>query len=66
LEVRQNADTLDVYPESRIPDPIFSFPDPGSRVYKILDPGSASKNLSFLTPKKMILKNKMWDVHSGS
>jgi hypothetical protein len=30
-----------------IPDPNFFIPDPGSRVKKILDPGSASKNLQY-------------------
>jgi hypothetical protein len=41
----------DDYTGSRIPDPNFSNPDPGSRVKKIPDPGSASKNLNFLTQK---------------
>ncbi len=41
--------------ESRIPDPYFSIPDPGSRVNKVPDPGSAttSKILSkFLSSRK--------------
>jgi hypothetical protein len=39
---------------SRIPDPTFSIPDPGSELSpsRIPDPGSSSKNLSILTPKK--------------
>jgi hypothetical protein len=36
---------------SRIPDPNFSIPDPGPEFFSIPDPGSASKNLSILTPK---------------
>jgi hypothetical protein len=42
---------------SRIPDPIFSIPDPGSRVDKIPDlgSGSASNNLSIFNPKKLML-----------
>jgi hypothetical protein len=39
----------DVYPGFRIQ--FFSIPDPRSRVLKIPDPGSASKNLSILTQK---------------
>jgi hypothetical protein len=61
----------DVYPGSRIR--LFSIPDPnclhpGSR---IPDPGSSSKNLSILTPKKAkklvskLLKNMMRVVHPG-
>ncbi len=34
-----------------IPDPNFSIPDPGSRVKKIRDLGSSSKNLSIFSPK---------------
>ncbi len=34
---------------SRIPDPNFSIPDPGSRVTKISDLGSTSKNLKNLS-----------------
>jgi hypothetical protein len=34
-----------------IPDPNFCIPIPGSRVKTIPDPGSASKNLIFLTQK---------------
>jgi hypothetical protein len=51
-----------------IPDPgsdffPFRIPDPNC-----LHPGSASKNLSILTPKKWFLnsKNMIWDVHPGS
>ncbi len=42
----------DVYPGSRIR--LFSIPDPESELYpsRIPDPGSSSKNLSILTPKK--------------
>jgi hypothetical protein len=45
---------------SRIPDPIFSIPNPGSRVDRIPDPGSesASNNLSIFKPKKLILSFK--------
>jgi hypothetical protein len=34
-----------------IPDPSFFIPDPGSRVDKIPDPGSGSKNVSILNKK---------------
>jgi hypothetical protein len=34
-----------------IPDPNFSISDPGSRVKKIPDPGSASQNLSIFNPR---------------
>ena len=37
-------------PHYMIPDPNFSIPDHGSRVKKIPDPGSASKNLSIFKP----------------
>ncbi len=60
---------------SRIPDPIFSFPDPGSRVDKISDPGSGpdpqSKNLSIFNSQNLhlylyqVLKYKIQDVHPG-
>ncbi len=40
-------------PGSRIQDPIFSIPDPGFRVDKITDPGSASKNLSIFYKKNL-------------
>jgi hypothetical protein len=47
---------------SRIRILIFAIPDPGSRVKKILDPGSrsASKNLSILT-KKLFLSYRKYD-----
>jgi hypothetical protein len=53
---------------SLIPDPNFSIPDSGSRVKKIPDPGSASKNLSIFNPKNCFyaLGNMVWDVHPGS
>ncbi len=37
---------------SRIPDPTFFHPGSRIRIVSIPDPGSASKNLSILTPKK--------------
>ncbi len=42
----------DGYPESPIPDPTFFYPGSRIRPVSIPDPGSASKNLSVLTPKK--------------
>jgi hypothetical protein len=45
----------DVYPGSRIPIFPSQIPDPISRVKKIPDPGSASKNLSILIPKNCFL-----------
>jgi hypothetical protein len=63
----------DVYPGSRIQ--LFSIPDPkclhpGSQI-PVSDPGSSSKNLSILTPKKpkkLFLSSKKYDrvVHPGS
>ncbi len=48
-----------------IPDPIH---DPGSRVKKIPDPGSGSKNLSIFNPKKLFLSSQkiILDVHTRS
>jgi hypothetical protein len=37
---------------SRIPDPTFFHPGSRIRTVSIPDPGSSSKNLSILTPKK--------------
>jgi hypothetical protein len=61
----------DVYPGSRIR--LFTIPDPGFEVTpsRIQDPGSLSKNLSILTPKKTkngfsALKNMIRFVHTGS
>ncbi len=55
---------------SRILDPNCSIPDSGSRVKKILDPGSwsASKNLSIFYPKICFsaLGNMIRDVYPGS
>jgi hypothetical protein len=50
---RQKSSVADQECLSRIPDPDFSIPDPGSRVKKIPDPGSKStrKNLSIFNPK---------------
>jgi hypothetical protein len=46
---------------SRILDPNFSIPDPGSK--KILDPGSGStsKNLSIFNLKKLFLGSRKYD-----
>ncbi len=54
-----------------IPDPeyaFFSIPDPGFRVKKILDTGSASKHLSIFNPKTCFsaLGKMIWDVHPVS
>ena len=59
----------DVYPRSRIR--LFSIPDPGSKLSpsRILDPGSASKNLSILTlkkPKKWFLSSRKYDPGCSS
>ena len=45
---------------SRIPDPTFFHPGSRIRTVSIPDPGSASKNLSILTPKK----TKKWFLSS--
>ncbi len=45
---------------SRIPDPTFFHPGSRNRAVSIPDPGSSSKNLSILTPKK----NKKWFLSS--
>ncbi len=45
---------------SRIPDPTFFHPESRIRTASIPDPGSASKNLSILTPKK----TKKWFLSS--
>jgi hypothetical protein len=55
-----------------IPDPTFSHPGSRIRTVSIPDPGSSSKNLSDLTPKKAkkmvskLLKNMIRVVHPGS
>jgi hypothetical protein len=49
----------DVYPRS-------AFFHPGSRIKKIPDPGSASKNLIILTQKLYALGNMIEDVYPGS
>ncbi len=55
---------------SRIPDPNFSIPDPGTRVKNIPDPesGSASKKLSIFHPKSCFsaLGYMIQEVHTGS
>ena len=53
---------------SRIPDPTFFHPGSRIRTVSITDPGSASKNLSILTPKKwfLTLENMIRIVHPGS
>ncbi len=50
----------DVYPESQIPDRTVFHPGSWIRPVSIQDPGSASKNLSSLTPKK----TKKWFLSS--
>jgi K+-transporting ATPase c subunit len=55
-----------VYP--RIPDPNFFHPrilDPGSKIFGIPDPRSASKNLSIINPKNCFqaLGNMIRDVY---
>jgi hypothetical protein len=57
----------DVYPVSRIPDPILSIPDSGSSVNKILDPDPHQRIL-ILLPKKLVIwsQNKIRDVHPAS
>jgi hypothetical protein len=50
-----------------IPDPTFFHP--GSRIrttVSIPDPGSASKNLSILTPKKWFLSSRKYDLGCSS
>jgi hypothetical protein len=59
----------DVYPGSRIR--LFSIPDPESELSpsRIPDPGSSSKNLSILTPKKAkkwFLSSKKYDPGCSS
>ncbi len=51
-----------------IPDPTFFHPGSRIRTVSITDPGSASKNLSILTPKKwfLTLENMIRIVHPGS
>jgi hypothetical protein len=56
---------------SRIPDPNFSIPDPGSKRFRIQgkkDPGSgcASKNLSIFNPAVSKLSKMIWHVNPGS
>jgi hypothetical protein len=43
---------------SRIPDPNFSIPDPGSEFFSIPNPGSASKKLSIITQKLFLIFRK--------
>ncbi len=57
----------DVY--SRIPDPTFFHPGSRIRTVSIPDPGSSSKNLSILTPKKAkkwFLSSKKYDPGCSS
>ncbi len=56
----------DVYPGSRIR--LFSISDPGTELSpsRIPDPVSASKNLSILTPKKLFLSSKKYDLGCSS
>jgi|688.fasta_scaffold2392201_1 hypothetical protein len=53
-----------------IPDPGSEFFHPGSRIQRLKDPGSASKNLSIFKPEKLFLSCRIpymiWDVHPGS
>jgi hypothetical protein len=59
----------DVYPGPRIPDPTFFHPDSRVRTVSIPDPGSSSKNLSILTPKKAkkwFLSSKKYDPGCSS
>ncbi len=51
-----------------IPDPGSDFFHPGSRfrTVSIPDPGSASKNLSVLTPKKWFLSSRKYDPGCSS
>ncbi len=54
---------------SRIPDPTFSHPRSRIRTVSIPDPGSSSKNLSILTPKKAkkwFLSSKKYDPGCSS
>jgi hypothetical protein len=46
---------------SRIPDPNFFHPGSRIRTVSIPDPGSASKNLSVLTPKNWFLSSRKYD-----
>ncbi len=56
----------DVYTGSQIT--ILSIPDPGSRVKKIPNTESASKNLNIFNPKNFFraLGKIIWDIHPGS
>ncbi len=54
---------------SRIPDPTFFHPGPRIRTVSIPDPGSSSKNVSILTPKKAkkwFLSSKKYDPGCSS
>jgi hypothetical protein len=54
---------------SRIPDPTFFHPGSRIRTFSIPDPGSSSKNLSILTPKKpkkLFLSSKKYDLGCSS
>ncbi len=54
---------------SRIPDPTFFYPGSRIRTVSIPDPGSSSKNLSILTPKKAkkwFLSSKKYDPGCSS
>jgi hypothetical protein len=49
--------------EMLIPDRVYSIPDPN---FFIPDPGSASKNISILTPKKWFLNSRKYDPGCSS
>jgi hypothetical protein len=51
----------DVYPGSE-----FSIPDPGSKRFPDPGPGSAAKNLSIFTPKKLVLSSRKNDLGCSS
>jgi hypothetical protein len=54
---------------SRIPDPTFFHPGSRIRTVSIPDPGTASKNLSILTPKKpkkWVLSSRKYDPGCSS
>jgi hypothetical protein len=53
MVVSSVADLVCLY---RIPDPTFFHPGSRIRTVSIPDPGSASKNLSVLTPQKIVSK----------
>jgi hypothetical protein len=49
----------DVYSGSRIADPTFAIPDPGSRVDKIPDPHPHQKFFEILTKKLILISQKL-------